>query len=185
MNNSTTVWPKYRSHKIVAALPIVAKTPDAMYVDPQPGTGFHKFEPNEPGMAHKAVPGDYAVVYEDGYKSVSPKAVFEAGYTRVHQYEKPSSRRDQPEQGCTPTRAPQFGEHLHRDEGETSSTELVLLGAITSAEQLIVGLHKSVMGRVIVTHRGARQATIARTEFEGAFQRLRQAVAGSDSPWEG
>lgn len=28
-------------------------------------------------------PGDYLVVYEDGYRSFSPAAAFEAGYTEV------------------------------------------------------------------------------------------------------
>ena len=38
----------------------------------------------EPGMFERytPVPGDYLVIYEDGYRSISPKAAFEGGYTK-------------------------------------------------------------------------------------------------------
>lgn len=35
---------------------------------------FHKHNPK---------PGDYYVVYDDGYKSISPAKAFEAGYSRI------------------------------------------------------------------------------------------------------
>lgn len=38
------------------------------------------FIPTVPEMAAKAVIGDYAVIYRDGYQSVSPKTEFEEGY---------------------------------------------------------------------------------------------------------
>ena len=34
-------------------------------------------------MAVRASVGDYAVIYSDGYKSVSPKKAFEDGYTAL------------------------------------------------------------------------------------------------------
>jgi hypothetical protein len=29
------------------------------------------------------LPGDYLVIYEDGYRSISPAKAFEDGYTRI------------------------------------------------------------------------------------------------------
>ena len=34
------------------------------------------------GMAERAQIGDYAILYPDGFKSVSPRKAFEEGYTR-------------------------------------------------------------------------------------------------------
>jgi hypothetical protein len=75
-----TDWPKYESHKIVQALPITGITPDGVILV---GSGHAVFRPTEPAMAARAEVGGYAVVYDDGYSSVSPKAAFEAGYTRL------------------------------------------------------------------------------------------------------
>jgi hypothetical protein len=41
------------------------------------------FHPTEPAMVGRAEVGGYAVVYEDGFRSVSPKAAFEAGNIRL------------------------------------------------------------------------------------------------------
>ena len=76
-------WKKYRSHKIVTAAPIVAISELGTVVVEDDFGIEQQFAPNEPNMAAKASVGDYAVAYEDGYKSVSPKAVFEAGYARI------------------------------------------------------------------------------------------------------
>lgn len=76
-------WPKYQSHKIVQAMPIVGfderDTGGKVCAIVEGGTTF---APNENGMLERANVGDYAVIYEDGYASISPKDVFEEGYTR-------------------------------------------------------------------------------------------------------
>jgi hypothetical protein len=83
--SDTLNWPRYRSHKIVQATPIVridgngSTVPLALFVSPD---GIEKrFEPTEPGMMTRAEVGSYAVAYEEGFRSISPKAVFEAGYS--------------------------------------------------------------------------------------------------------
>lgn len=81
---SDGVWAEYRSHKIVKAAVITGKTPWSNSSPAQVWVGDgEEFVPNEQAMANKANIGDYAVEYADGYKSVSPKAAFEDGYTRV------------------------------------------------------------------------------------------------------
>lgn len=79
-------WNEYRSHKIVKAAQITGVCPKAdgettpvLLVDGE------EFSPNIAQMAEKASVGDYAVIYEDGYRSVSPKAAFEGGYTAITQ----------------------------------------------------------------------------------------------------
>lgn len=85
--------PRYKSHKEVRALKIrhveYDKAPEGQdrsawlrltFVEPQyapikiPPEMFARYEP---------VVGDYYVVYEDGYRSISPAKAFEEGYTRV------------------------------------------------------------------------------------------------------
>lgn len=84
---STEHWPKYRSHKVVQAAKIVAihddgEGPDFLWVDP--GTSvLERFVPTEVAMLGRAQVGGFAVVYEDGFRSVSPKAPFEEGYQLV------------------------------------------------------------------------------------------------------
>ena len=90
--------PKYQCHKQVWALKIgeirhhtnpdkSERTAAASYgatikpADPNYG----EFDvPAEFITKHKPVVGGYYVVYEDGYKSFSPAAAFEAGYALVH-----------------------------------------------------------------------------------------------------
>lgn len=80
-------WNEYRSHKIVRAAPIVSigrNNEDARAIlTVDGGSGSEPFTPNVEEMANKASVGDYAVIYEDGYRSVSPKAAFESGYTAI------------------------------------------------------------------------------------------------------
>lgn len=83
-----TNWPRFESHKIVQALPIVAIIQQSSYgpvlwVQPDPGAPHEVFEPTEPGMAKRAEVGGYAVIYADGFKSVSPKKAFEDGYAAL------------------------------------------------------------------------------------------------------
>ena len=80
-------WPKYESHKIVQAAKIVGfnvypgggSARSAAIVDP--GSGETTFAPNEHVMLEKANVGDWAIIYEDGYASISPAKAFEDGYT--------------------------------------------------------------------------------------------------------
>ncbi len=66
-------WPRYESHKIVFAAPIVsigeATSPETfrvLIVDPR-GDGLREpFVPTEPAMLGRAEIGGYAVIYEDG-----------------------------------------------------------------------------------------------------------------------
>lgn len=85
-------WPKYESHKIVQAAKIVAIEPEpdvqgrVIWVRPD-GVEFdsapiERFIPTVPGMADKAEVGGYAMLYPDGFKSISPAKAFEEGYTR-------------------------------------------------------------------------------------------------------
>lgn len=79
--------PRYRSHKEVAAL----KIGPHRTVNPD-GSWTISFEdesyvPVTLASAvcerHSPQPGDYLVIYADGYQSISPGDVFEAGYTRI------------------------------------------------------------------------------------------------------
>lgn len=72
-------WPRYTSHKTVQAMPITGITPDGVVLV---GSRHEPFHPTEPAMSARAEPGGYAVIYEDGYRSISPKDAFESGYTR-------------------------------------------------------------------------------------------------------
>jgi hypothetical protein len=75
-------WPKYESHKIVQAMKIVAYRYDdqgtMVAAITEDGADF---VPALPGMMNRSSPGDYAMLYPDGYKSVSPAKAFEEGYT--------------------------------------------------------------------------------------------------------
>lgn len=80
-------WVEYRSHKIVEARPIVAITEKGegnrerlLWLDTETK---EVFIPSEPVMMERAHVGDYAIRYKEGYRSISPKAVFEEGYTAI------------------------------------------------------------------------------------------------------
>lgn len=91
--------PRYRSHKIVHALKIKAiefdidaarreerETDGSATIIPEDpdGIGYAPFKVDvEYVRKHKPQAGGYYVVYPDGYKSWSPAAAFEDGYTRV------------------------------------------------------------------------------------------------------
>lgn len=80
-----TYWPKYESHKIVSAAEIVGFSiddPTIVMVDPGDGL-IEAFQPTEVAMVARAEVGGYAVLYAEGFKSISPKKAFEDGYTRV------------------------------------------------------------------------------------------------------
>ena len=80
-------WPKYESHKTVQAAKIIAidNHDKSIWVRPAgekyDGVNIEKFEPTVPAMAEKAEIGGYAVLYSDGFKSISPAKAFEEGYS--------------------------------------------------------------------------------------------------------
>ena len=77
-------WPKYESHKIVQAMKIVSyKYDDQGTMTAAVTEDGAEFVPALIDMANRSSPGDYAVIYADGYKSVSPAKAFEEGYTLV------------------------------------------------------------------------------------------------------
>ena len=101
MNNDTesqcgTEMPRYRCHKQVWALKIAAIEFDEHKAGAENHAtdGSATITPSEKGYApfkvdvayvrkHQPRAGGYYVVYDDGYKSWSPAAAFEAGYTRI------------------------------------------------------------------------------------------------------
>ena len=79
-------WPKYESHKIVQAAKIVNQQRDAegQVVSVEvilPDGGKEWFQATVPAMTAKANIGDWAMLYLDGFKSISPAKAFEEGYT--------------------------------------------------------------------------------------------------------
>lgn len=77
-------WPRYQSHKIVHAAEISevveAQGEIIIWVKPFGDDRVETFKPSMPSMAAAAVTGGYAVVYDDGFRSISPKKAFEDGY---------------------------------------------------------------------------------------------------------
>ena len=80
-------WPKYESHKIVQAARIAR-----FETYPGGGTGREcaivhgpdgdeRFNPTVPDMLNRAEVGDWAMLYPDGFRSISPAKAFEDGYT--------------------------------------------------------------------------------------------------------
>lgn len=81
----TREMPRYKSHKQVWALKIAAwePTPDGGIITPaEPGYGPVAVDAAYVER-HRPQVGGYYVVYDDGYKSWSPAAAFEAGYSAV------------------------------------------------------------------------------------------------------
>lgn len=89
-----TEWPKYESHKVVRAAKIVGVLAHddgggvyKIYVRPAgaeyDNAPIEEFFPTVDEMADKAEAGAWAVVYDDGYRSVSPAKAFEEGYRKV------------------------------------------------------------------------------------------------------
>lgn len=76
--------PKWKSHKIVQAAPIATVTDNLLTLRVSDVEG-QQFE-NVPVLIglflrYRPVEGDYYVVYDDGYVSISPKKAFEDGYS--------------------------------------------------------------------------------------------------------
>lgn len=82
--------PQYQSHKRVWAAPIAEPAMLTITGKGQPQVtvlvGDERKPIDVPGdifARGEPSPGDYLVVYPDGYKSWSPKGAFEEGYIRV------------------------------------------------------------------------------------------------------
>lgn len=81
-------WPKYESHKIVQAAKIVGfDTRDTggricAMVDPGDGVPV-PFKPTVGEMLDESNVGDWAMLYPDGYRSISPARAFEDGYSKI------------------------------------------------------------------------------------------------------
>ena len=88
--------PRYKCHKEVWALKIRSVTHNSVLaaLSGNESDGSAVIVPDEEGYAefrvdadyvrkHKPEAGGYYVVYKDGYKSFSPVAAFEEGYTRA------------------------------------------------------------------------------------------------------
>jgi len=80
--------PRYKCHKEVEAFQIVHVAEDAheggwRAVDVREEGFGPVICPSEMFVRYSPVPGDYIVFYEDGYKSFSPQAAFESGYTLI------------------------------------------------------------------------------------------------------
>ena len=73
--------PRYQSHKTVWALKIADVNGfNLSFAD----EGYAPIDVDPKlFMRYTPVKGDYYVVYDDGYKSISPAKAFEDGYTRV------------------------------------------------------------------------------------------------------
>lgn len=89
-----TEWPKFVSHRVVQATPIIridkvtagddTRVVPMLWVDASNGRAPpERFYPTEPQMAHRCQILDYAMAYSDGYRSVCPKHQFETGYSPV------------------------------------------------------------------------------------------------------
>lgn len=90
MNEAMAEMPRYRCHKEVWALKIksVENAPGhyltrGKILTPE-DSRYAPFEVSQEYVdKHAPVAGGYYVVYKDGYKSFSPAAAFEEGYTLI------------------------------------------------------------------------------------------------------
>jgi len=79
--NPAREMPRYQSHKKVWALKIASVNGHRLTFADE---GYAPLLVDAPMFArYTPVPGDYYVVYDDGYKSISPAKAFEEGYTRL------------------------------------------------------------------------------------------------------
>lgn len=87
-HGTSAEMPRYQSHKQVHALKILSVERAA------DGIGYWMAFEEQMTYApvrvagdlfarYMAQPGDYYVVYDDGYKSISPAKAFEEGYKRI------------------------------------------------------------------------------------------------------
>lgn len=73
--------PRYKCHKEVWALKIASV--EGFRITPA-DEGYAPFDVEPPVFArYTPVPGDYYVVYSDGYAAISPAKAFEEGYSPI------------------------------------------------------------------------------------------------------
>jgi hypothetical protein len=87
MNENSAEMPRYVSHKTVHALEIESINPNNLSTEPWRLTfrdaGFAPIAaPSIMFARYVPVPGDFYVVYADGYRSFSPRKAFLEGYKR-------------------------------------------------------------------------------------------------------
>lgn len=84
MQMAQAEMPKYECHKKVWALEIAKVTHGDGYVIHPADKGYGPVPVDGEIFArYMPEPGDFYVVYSDGYKSISPRKAFLEGYTRV------------------------------------------------------------------------------------------------------
>jgi hypothetical protein len=83
MSEPTGGLAEYQSIKIVKAGEITDVVPAGCYVKDANGDGVLRIFPDGMTARYQPVVGDFWVVYDDGYQSISPKAAFDAGYVLV------------------------------------------------------------------------------------------------------
>ena len=88
--NASREMPQYKCHKKVWALKIetieyeLSEADVVTAIITPAEDGYAPFVVDEAYInKHKPEVGGYCVVYADGYKSFSPAAAFESGYTRI------------------------------------------------------------------------------------------------------
>lgn len=86
-------WRSYRSHRVVRAAQITGvglatseDTRRVLFVGSADNATTEVFEPTIPAMIDKTAVGDYAMWYDDDYKSVCPKLSFETAYTLIEEH---------------------------------------------------------------------------------------------------
>lgn len=84
-----TEWPKYESHKVVQAAKIVefdlqnGKRVCALVDNVADEVLLERFHPTHAAMLEDAQIGDWAMLYPDDFRSISPAKAFEEGYRKV------------------------------------------------------------------------------------------------------
>ena len=83
MTEPTDGLQQYQSIKRFLAGEITEVVPAGCYVRDADGTGVLRLFPDNMTARRTPVVGDYWVIYDDGYQSISPRAPFEAGCVKL------------------------------------------------------------------------------------------------------
>jgi hypothetical protein len=83
MTQPTAGLAEYRSIKHVRAGEITEVVPAGCYVTEADGSGVLRTFPPKMTERYQPVVGDFWIVYDDGYQSISPRAPFVAGYLPI------------------------------------------------------------------------------------------------------
>lgn len=83
MDEPTDGMLQYQSIKRVLAGKITEVVPAGCYVQDANGDSILRLYEDGMTARYQPVVGDYWVVYDDGYQSLSPKAAFDTGYTLI------------------------------------------------------------------------------------------------------